>query len=181
MSDNDFKQIKKLGKGNLLINSAFSMHHIAHPLNDTEFRTEVFRRIKDLDPLLFTLAEPNSDHDVENISKRLYNCWNHFGTVFNLIDHSTLEPEHKFLVKNTFFGREIRDMFGVSDYVRSERHESIESWLMRFIRSGYEPYKFKEISTSLPEDCNVNIMDGTTTLGYKGMDLIGIFAYKPKT
>jgi hypothetical protein len=156
------------------------MHHVAHPLNDIEYRTEIFRRIKDLEPLLFTLVEPNSNHDVENISKRLYNCWNHFGTVFNLIDHSTLEPEHKFLVKNTFFGREIRDMFGVSDYVRSERHESIESWLMRFMRSGFEPYKFLEISTNLPEDCNVNIMDGTTTLGYKDMDLVGIFAYKPK-
>ncbi|MCG8569520.1 MAG: GRAS family protein, partial [Spirochaetes bacterium] len=98
-TEKDFNKIKELGNGALFINSAFSMHHIAHPLHDTEKRTEIFKKLAQLKPLLFTLAEPNSDHDVEKISKRLHNCWQHFSIVFDLIDEANIEPVHKFMIK----------------------------------------------------------------------------------
>lgn len=174
----DYEFIKKISNGNLIINSAYTMHHIVHPFNDNNRRTEILKQLEKLKPVLFTLIEPNSDHDIENLTKRVQNCWQHFGTVFQCVDESKINKEHKFLIKDTFFGREIRDIFGNSDYLRSERHESSESWMLRLTKANFIPYEFKNIVINLPVYCEHRITEGFVQLGYKSLPLVGIFAYK---
>lgn len=179
MVPEDYRMIQGMAGSNLLVNSAFAMHHISHPIGNGDTRTRYFKQIRSLNPLSFVLAEPDSNHDTEKLSTRLHNCWRHFGTVFDLIDKSDIGDDHKFLVKEKFFGREIRDMFGVSDHMRSERHESIESWMFRFVKSGFEPSAIKNIKVDLPDHCEGEVSDGLVQLKYSGETLIGIFSYEP--
>jgi hypothetical protein len=173
----DYEFIKDIAGENLIINAAYSLHHISHPINDADYRTDIFCKLKSLRPRLFTLIEPNSNHDIELLSRRARNCWNHFSTVFTLIDRASIEGEHKFLIKDKFFGREIRDIFGASDYLRSERHEDMGSWMFRLIRAGFKPYQFHDISVQLPSYCDFKVGEGLVRLGYKSIPLIAIFAY----
>jgi DELLA protein len=177
-SDSDYRYIHRIGGENLIINSAYAMHHITHPINDTEFRTDVFRKLKSCNPRLLTLIEPNSNHDIETLTKRAKNCWEHFSVVFSLIDQSDIEDEIKYLVKETFFGREIRDIFGGSDYLRSERHEDLGNWMLKLIKAGFTPYDYQDISINLPSYCDYNIGEGIVRLGYQSNPLIAVFAYQ---
>ncbi|MBN2532417.1 MAG: hypothetical protein JXB88_05970 [Spirochaetales bacterium] len=176
-SARDYNFVKEIAGENLIINAAYSLHHISHPINDTDYRTDIFCKLKSLHPRLFTLIEPNSNHDIELLSRRARNCWNHFSTVFTLIDQASIEGEHKFLIKDKFFGREIRDIFGASDYLRSERHEDLGSWMFRLIRAGFKPYQFHDVSVQLPSYCDFKVGEGLVRLGYKSIPLIAIFAY----
>lgn len=178
MENSELDEIKTKAAGKLVINAAYALHHIAHPIGDYEYRTEVFKTIKSLDPLLFTLIEPNSDHDIDTISKRFHNAWSHFSIVFNLINESNIGDDHKFLIKEKFFGREIRDMFAFGDYIRSERHESLESWILRLSKAGFTPYDYKDISIDMPEYCESYIGEGYVDLGYKDVPLVGVLAYE---
>ena len=177
LPDEKLTWIKNIASNNLFINSALAFHHITHPLGDYDYRTKIIERLKKLNPVLFTLIEPNSNHDIEVLSKRFHNSWNHFSIVFELIDESGIKPEHKYLIKEKFFGREIRDMFSVSDYLRCERHETVESWILRLSKAGLKPYKYDNIQARMPEYCQVNIEDGCIDLGYKSVPLVGVLAY----
>lgn len=178
LTDDRLAEIRDNAKGNLAINASYALHHIAHGINDYEYRTAVFKKIKELNPLLFTLIEPNSDHDVDIISKRFHNAWTHFSLVFTLIDESAIGADHKFLIKEKFFGREIRDMFAFGDYIRSERHESLESWILRLNKAGFKPYNYQDIDIKLPGYCESYIGEGYVDLGYKSVPLVGVLAYQ---
>lgn len=176
-NDGDYATIRSIGNGAILMNSSYAMHHVWHQLHDNNRRTEIFRNLKALNPLIFTLVEPNSDHDNENLQKRLHNCWLHYGTVFQLVDESNIDAEHKFVVKEKFFGREIKDIFGTSDYLRCERHETSESWMFRLAKANFTPYACGDIGIKLPDYCEQKVSEGFVQLGYQSTPLIGIFAY----
>jgi hypothetical protein len=179
-ADDDYDYIRRIGGNNILINSTYALHHTHHEVNDNTLRTELFKKLLKLRPLIFTLVEPNSNHDTEELVKRFHNCWQHFGTVFDLIDTSDVDVSYKFSIKEKFFGREVRDIFGVSDYFRCERHESYDSWMLRLTRAGFKPVDFVNIKVSLPNYCEYSVSEGFVSLGYKNMTLIGVFAYQVK-
>jgi hypothetical protein len=167
---------------NVVVNSAYTLHHTVHRPNDTELRTDLMRRIAQFfRPQLFTLVEPNADHDTEALARRVDACFRHFGTVFDLIDRSDIPTEHKFVVKEKFFGREIRDIFGVSDAFRCERHEHYESWLFRFAKSEWTPYpRALDHGLKLPSYCTVDTSPGLVRLGYNQQPLIAVFAFESR-
>jgi hypothetical protein len=171
----DLRQIGRIG-GPLLINSAYTMHHTSHPLHDAEARTECLRRLRGLNPALFTLTEPDADHDVESVPRRLHSVWSHFGTVFELVDRSPVEPEHRFVVKHKFFGREISNIFGVSDHLRSERHEPTATWLLRLTKAGFRPFAFRDVRVDLPGYCQCRVSDGFVSMGYASTTLLAVMA-----
>jgi hypothetical protein len=178
LSEEDLRQVRDL-EGPLFINSAFTMHHAAHPVGDRDRRTRYFETLRSLGPVLFTLVEPHSDHDEERLTRRLHNCWTHFSTVFELIDRSSIADEHRFLVKQKFFGREIENILGVSDHLRSERHEPLDVWLLRFARTGFVPVSSDGVSVELPDYCDSSIADGVVSLGYDTVPLVGVMAFEP--
>jgi hypothetical protein len=172
-----FREIERIGAGKLLVNSAFAFHHTSHPLRDVELRTELFRRIAGLKPLVFTLVEPSSNHDTEDLSRRLHNSWQHFGSLFQCIDESELEPAHKFTIKEKFFGREVRDIFGVADRFRCERHELYDSWLLRLKRVGMRPVEGVTPRVDLPASCSAIVSEGLVRLNYHDTTIVAAFAY----
>jgi hypothetical protein len=178
LSQNDLQAIRDI-QGPLFINSAFTMHHAAHPVGDRDRRTRYFEMLMSLKPALFTLIEPHSDHDEERLTRRLHNCWTHFSTVFELIDRSSIAEEHRFLVKQKFFGREIENILGVSDHLRSERHEPLDVWLLRFARTGFAPAASDGITVELPDYCDSTVADGVVSLGYDSVPLVGVMAFEP--
>ncbi len=172
-----FKEIARIGAGKLLVNSAFAFHHTSHPVRDVELRTELFRRIAGMKPLMFTLVEPSSNHDTEDLPRRLHNSWLHFGSLFQCIDESDLEPPHKFIIKEKFFGREIRDIFGVADGFRCERHELYDSWLLRLKRAGMRPVEGITPRVELPSSCSATVSEGLVRLNYRDTTIVAAFAH----
>lgn len=173
-------QIAGQTPGHVVVNAAYTLHHTMHPLNQTDARTQILARLQQhLRPRLVTFVEPSSDHDTENLLKRLTACWEHFGTVFDLVDRADMEPEKKFAIKETFFGREIRDIFGTADAFRCERHERCESWLLRLAKAGFVPYESDlRLQIHMPDHCTVTLSKGLTRLGFHNTVLIAIFAYQ---
>jgi 2-polyprenyl-3-methyl-5-hydroxy-6-metoxy-1,4-benzoquinol methylase len=177
LTNEEFDSIRENSKGNLVINSAFTFHHTAHPLNDQLMRTDLLRRLASLKPKILTLVEPNSNHDTEELTKRVHHSWEHFGNVFALVDESGIDISHKYLIKGKFFAREIRDIFGVSDHFRCERHELYDSWLLRLFKAGYKPFALGELPVQLPRYCQYTIADGLVRLNYKDITIVAMMAF----
>lgn len=177
LSDDDFRSIRDSSKGNLVINSAFAFHHTSHPLNAPQARTELLERLASLKPRLLTLVEPNSNHDTEELAKRVHHSWEHFGNVFALVDEAGIDISHKYLIKGKFFAREIRDIFGVSDHFRCERHELYESWLLRLFKAGFKPVDLGEVSVNLPQYCQYDVSEGLVRLDYNKTTIVAMMAF----
>jgi hypothetical protein len=177
LTDDDLQSIRDSAGGNLIINSAFAFHHTGHPLNDTRARTELLRRLASLKPRILTLVEPNSNHDTEELTKRVHHSWEHFGNVFALVDEAAIDASHKYLIKGKFFAREIRDIFGVSDHFRCERHELYDSWLLRLFKAGFKPVDLGEVSVGLPPYCRYDISEGLVRLNYNDTTIVAVMAF----
>ena len=102
------------GIDGVAINAAYALHHTTHPPNDQQARTDLLCRLAGLQPRVFTLVEPNANHDTELLTKRVHSCWQHFGAVFDLVDRSDASPREKLAIKDKFFGREVRDILGTT-------------------------------------------------------------------
>ncbi|MCB9529739.1 MAG: GRAS family protein [bacterium] len=166
--------------GALVINAAYTLHHTTHRPYAPLGRTALLRRLADTRPRLISLVEPSADHDTENLGRRFHNCWWHFGTVFDLIDEAPLSAAERFVIKEKFFGREIRDLFGVSDRHRCERHEPCATWLLRLHRAGFVPAAAPTPALTLPAYCDVTVDEGLVRLGYRGMNLISVMLQRPR-
>ena len=173
--DADYANIEALAGGSLSINAAYTLHHTAR--RDSESRTRLLRRLRALRPRVFTLVEPSSDHDTEHLTRRMHHCWQHFATVFERVDRSDASPDEKFAIKEGFFGREVRDILGTSDAFRCERHETLESWLLRLKKSGFTPHPIIELDVDLPEYCRPTLSAGLVRLSYRGLPIIAVFAF----
>lgn len=176
----DFADLASIAGDVSVMNSAYTIHHTVHALGDSSLRTDLFRSLREaFRPRLFTLIEPSANHDTEHLGTRLRACFQHFGTVFDLVDQSSVTPEEKFVIKEKFFGREIRDIFGTSDAFRCERHETVDSWLLRLVKSGWEPYdELQTLDVQLPSYCSATVDDGLVRLGYRDLPLLAVFAYR---
>jgi len=173
--DDDFARFSGLGEGALTINAAFTLHHTVR--RDSESRTRLLSRLRSLRPKVFTLVEPNSDHDTEHLTRRMHHCWQHFAAIFDLVDHSDASPDEKFAIKEGFFGREVRDILGTCDALRSERHEPLESWLLRLKKAGFVPHEKIDIDFELPDYCEAINSRGLVRLSYRGVPIVAVFAY----
>ncbi|MFY0542328.1 GRAS family protein [Nannocystis pusilla] len=173
--DADYAHFEALAEGSLSINAAYTLHHTTGP--DSDARTRLLRRLRGLRPRVFTLVEPSSDHDTEHLTRRMHHCWQHFATVFDLVDRSDASPDEKFAIKEGFFGREVRDILGTSDAFRTERHETLESWLLRLKKSGFVPYPAIDLDVDLPEYCRSSVSSGLVRLSYRGVPIIAVFAF----
>lgn len=180
MIENDIvSDLPPMDDGKLFINSAFTFHHTRHVPNDTQARTQLLRQLAALVPAVFTLAEPSSNHDTEDVIDRLYASWNHFSHLFELVDTALLKPNQRFAIKAHFFGREIRDLFAIDDHVRCERHEPWQAWRTHLRDSGLVPLPIEDLSLELPKDCSLQTSRDCVRLAFRDTDLCAVFGYTP--
>lgn len=176
--DPSMLQAAVAGVDGVVINAAYALHHTAHAPGDQGLRNELLRTLAGLRPRVFTLVEPNANHDTELLTRRVHSCWQHFGAVFELVDRSDMSPLEKFAIKEKFFGREVRDILGTSDNFRCERHEPYDSWLLRLAKAGLRPYPAIPLRIELPDYCWAIERQGLVRLGYREEALIAAFAYR---
>ena len=82
-------------------------------------------------------------------------------------------------MKYEFFGRGIMNIIGVRDEVRSERHESMESWSSRLGKAGFRPFRFTHVEVQLPDYCDYAVSEGVVDLGFDSVPLVGVLAVEP--
>lgn len=182
LTEADWSKISDVvGSSELVVNSAFAAHHIQSNGNGAAVaRDEVFARIKALDPTVFVLVEPNSDHFHPDFFVRYKACWRHFHTMFDYIDRLAIPERDKSAMK-LFFSREIDDILANKEELRAERHELTSSWVARLQRVGFRLFGgFPFYSPS--EYKGVGIADHGTSRGLMiGEELIvSVIAAKAK-
>lgn len=132
--------------GDLIINEAFSLHHVVNRQQNIDTRQQVISKLHQLNPIAFILVEPNCDHNVSDLWYRFKNAWENYRLGFKVIDKLDIPKACKFSLKKHFFGREIEDVLGNSEETRCERHETVDIWLQRLYKAGFKPSKFLTVS-----------------------------------
>ncbi|MBL8301551.1 MAG: hypothetical protein JNM26_02135 [Ideonella sp.] len=137
LTDADWQTIAAACSTRPVINASFALHHIADDAAGGELRSAVLRRLHRLDPRCFVLSEPDVDHVEPRFLQRFRNCHAHFSAVFGLLDALPLAQADRDALKVGFFGREIHDILGTPEPLRSERHEAAAAWLTRLVATGF--------------------------------------------
>lgn len=178
LTDSEYSFIRDIGDDALFINSAFHLHHTTC-LNDIEqTRIRIFKHLYDLKPKMFTLIEPHSNHVTQNFNERLTNAWNHYKTIFDVIDKANIDEDYKFYIKKIFFGHEIKDIIANDELYRIERHELTEGWIRKLDSAGFVPGTNDNIQIELPEYCSYTTSNGYVSLGYKDINIVSVFGYR---
>ena len=150
LNDSDWKKIKGLGK-TIVINEAFAIHHVTSHLGAPDQKIAVLEKLRELEPVGFVLSEPHSNHQSEKLMTRFENAWKHFGLVFDVIDAQPLKKIERDAMKLNFFAREVEDILGTDEAIRSERHESAEMWVDRLKQAGFSIISCESIVQDLDD------------------------------
>jgi len=164
----DWKWLKVFGK-NAVINEAFALHHV--PSHDG-IKDFIIERLRALNPAAFILSEPDSDHETSSLSQRFQNAWKHFGLVFSVIDLLDIHFNEKSAMKVQFFAREIEDILGTPEDLRTERHETAEMWLARLKRAGFSPMNHEKLKTAATAVSQYPLIKSTTHPEHLSLDFI---------
>jgi hypothetical protein len=136
LTADDWAQLAALCTDHPAINASFALHHVAD-IDGRDVRDDVLLRLRSLHPAVLVLAEPDVHHLEHGFLARFDNCWRHFAITFAAIDQLEIPRSDQDALKVRFFGREIADILGNPEDMRSERHERASSWLARLERTGY--------------------------------------------
>ncbi|MGC5325038.1 GRAS family protein [Brevibacillus sp. SYSU BS000544] len=163
----------------LIVNAAFSLHHIRDRVGEINTRNQIISKIHRLRPDKFVLCEPYSNHYTSDLHERFLNCWHHFSLLFRLINELALTKEEKFSLK-MFFSREIEDILGNSEEFRTEKHETGESWLKRFTVAGFVPCNdLANIDAFCDDIVECSEKNGFISLNYEGESIVAILSMAP--
>lgn len=123
----------------VVINAAYSLHHIVTEPHQRDERERLLHQLYLLNPLGFLLIEGNANHNIEDFFLRFQNCWQLYGTVFDMLDDlDELTDVEKVALKIGFFGREIEDIISEDEIVnRHERLELLSVWTKRLVKAGF--------------------------------------------
>lgn len=146
----DFAAIEGLA-GPVIVNASLALHHIQSDLQ----RTETIAKIKKLNPTAFILIEPNVNHYEPDFHPRFVNCYNHFYSIFKVIDRIDIDQKDKNALK-LFFGREIEDIIGKEEKDRYEKHEPATHWIERLQENKFK-LKNELLQPPVPSVCGVEI------------------------
>ncbi|TNE63717.1 MAG: hypothetical protein EP344_04290 [Bacteroidetes bacterium] len=127
----DFSAIPQLS-GAVIVNASLALHHI----QSARQRSETIARIKKINPAAFILIEPNVNHYEPDFYTRFINCYNHFYSIFQVIDRIDISQNDKNALK-LFFGREIEDIIGKEEKDRYEKHEPATHWIGRLRENNF--------------------------------------------
>lgn len=168
--EEQWEEIRGHGTDSLGVISAFTLHH----LPGSEDRKKVLQKVADCHAGVFLQIEPDVNHFTPELPDRLGNCWRHFGTLFKLIDRKGLEKAEADALKYLFFKREIDDILGNEEGLRSEKHEEATAWTDRCREAGFHlidiPY---QVSEEVP-GFNYHYGQGYIRMTYDGVPMVAV-------
>jgi hypothetical protein len=175
LNDAEWAALRAL-QGPLVINEAFSLHHVATCPARGDLKDAVLRRVRSLQPAAFVLSEPHSDHHTKELSARFANCWRHFGLAFSAIDQLDISQLEKNSIKTHFFSREIEDILGNDEFCRVERHETAAMWMGRLRRAGFTVQEPSPQAAQQPSEgiTSVSLRDGYLGLDFGHQTLVAV-------
>lgn len=176
------------------INAAFSLHHT--PAGDAvtdglRSRDALLRRLRVLKPRIFTLIEPDVEHNAGSLSRRVRAAVAHYAAVFDLLGAMLPGDERaRTILEEGFFGREIHNIVIREGSGRVERHESLEAWRSRITVHGFEPLDLAPIAgralaalelskSEAASHLEIRLRDGALQLVWKGTPLFAVSAWRP--
>jgi histidinol-phosphate aminotransferase len=186
LEDFDLQQLAIAPSEALIVNSAFTLHHIPDQLvAQPDQRDRVLLEIKALRPKVFTLIEPDSEHNKLEFMPRLRESLRHYYTVFEVLD-TLLPPDlpERQVIEQEFFGREIINIISSEGSARVERHERNEAWQRRLTRTGFAPYQQQDIAADisnmlqLHEHFSLEPNGAGYTLHWKGTPIVAATAWQ---
>lgn len=137
LEDADWRRVAAACSGAPVINASFALHHIADGEDGVEQRGAVLRRLHALQPRCLVLSEPDVDHLEPRFLPRFRHCFAHFSAAFHVLDTAPMAQAERDALKVGFFGREISDVLGTPEGLRSERHERAAAWVQRLRTAGF--------------------------------------------
>jgi hypothetical protein len=141
----------------------------------------VLERLHALHPRSLVLSEPDVDHLEPRFLARFRHCVAHFGAAFQLLDETPMAQAERDALKVGFFGREIVDVLGTPELLRSERHERAASWVQRLRSAGFAlaPVEVALPPSPLPSLAAV-ALGARVALTVRGEPLVSILVARPK-
>ena len=171
----------------VVVNAALALHHLhdgsVDPANP---RDRVLCLVRAVEPRVFTLVEPEAEHNSLTFGPRLTEALVHYGAVFEALGAS-LDPDLRTrrVIEQAFFGREILNIFSARGGDRVERHERHEVWLRRLARAGFEAVDSRplrsgvEQALALSAPFGIRPVHGALSLCFGGTPLVNASAWTP--
>jgi hypothetical protein len=159
----------------LLVNASLCLHHI----QEQQERSKLFENVKSLNPMLFTLIEPNANCFTNSFDLRLVNTFLHFNALYCYINTLTLKDEEKKGLKQ-FFSTELFDAIALPDQHRFEKYEEGQAWVMIASAAGFKSVdltdSFKDIS--IPDIEVQTAPEKYIWFGYHGIPLLSVIGFE---
>lgn len=188
LEDFDLSNLEINEDQTVIVNAALALHHLHDGLTAMpDQRDRVLRQVLALRPALFTLTEPDTEHNRLDFLPRLRESLRHYHTVFDVL-HTLLPadmPERR-IIEQEFFGREIANVVAGEGSARVERHERRAAWQNRLRRLGFEAATTSPaLANTLQQELHLH-PDFTLaphsagyTLHWRGTNIIAATAWQP--
>ncbi|XP_047309012.1 DELLA protein GAI-like [Impatiens glandulifera] len=169
----------------LAVNSIMQLHTLlaADPTRPSRMDS-VLEWIKNLNPKIVTVVEPEVDHNQPEFLERFMEALYYYSTIFDSLEVCSNQPDKA--LAEMYIQKQICNVVCCEGSGRIERHETLAKWRARFTRAGFRPVNigfnaFKQASMLLTlfsaEGYNVEENDGCLTLGWHNRPLIAASAW----
>ncbi|MET8048492.1 GRAS family protein [Streptosporangium sp. NPDC005286] len=179
MTEEDWDLVRRAPRP-LVVNAAFALHHLRDNASGTDERSAFLAKLRDAEPDVLVLCEPDSDHHRVALPERFRNSWRHFHPVFRLIDALDVSAADRNAMK-LFFRREVVDIVGTADdEERYERHEPAGTWLARLRGAGFRPMPApaESVSETIPP-AFIRQDPDSVRIGFDGESILAVIHAVP--
>ena len=171
----DIESIKELVPSScekILVNASLTLHHV----QQEEERLNLLRKLKSINPSIITLIEPNADCATDDFEQRVFNAFEHFSALYQLINSLDLEEVEKKGLKQ-FFATDLFDPIALSNSHRFEKYCKCETWINYAKNCGFKEVDMKNRSILQEHNkLNAELNLGYVNLKFEETDLLGIIA-----
>ncbi|XP_073136162.1 scarecrow-like protein 18 [Henckelia pumila] len=164
------------------------MHYLHRLLKSRDSVRLFLHRIKSMNPIVFTVAEREANHNHPFFQQRFVEALDHYAAVFESLE-ATLPPNsrERQAVEQIWFGKEITDIVAAEGENRRERHERFRSWEVMLRSSGFlnvplSPFAVSQAKLLLrlhypSEGYQLHILNDSLFLGWQNQPLFSVSSW----
>ncbi|KAL3631400.1 DELLA protein gai1 [Castilleja foliolosa] len=193
LADLDSSMFKAREGETVAVNSIFELHQLLALPGAIE---KVLRVVKELKPVILTVAEQEANHNGNVFLDRFTESLHYYSTLFDSFEScgaggcdGTVSDQDKVMTE-IYLGRQICNVVACEGVDRVERHETLAQWRARFGSCGFGPVHlgsnaFKQASMLLAlfaggDGYRVEENEGCLMLGWHTRPIIATSAWKLK-